>query len=158
MSTRLRSSKEFPRSSRSDEGEVGKVSDFDMKRRCNGISSTDLDMSIYRDPGLSTRWLIVLRSLTTLSLMDSLSSPAGEQSPSWRSSTTTVRSHISNSLTNICRWLQHYSILHYGHFRSLRLSNGTTGIQVIQRVSDSVQTSINVALAKLDYTSADQKG
>jgi len=156
MSRMSRYSMESHRSSRNEGDGDGKVSDFDMKRRCNGISASDLDLNISQDPGSSTAFKTAQRLLTTLSLMDSLSSLAGEPLRSSRSNTTIVRNLISSSWTSIYHSLRPSSISLYGHSLSSKLSSGTTVIQAIRQIYGCVLTSMSVGWARLEFTSVDR--
>lgn len=158
MSTQSRYSMESRPSLRSEDGVVGRVSDYDMKRRCNGISSTDLAMSTYRDRGLSTRLKIDRRLLTTHNRMDSLSSLAGEQLRLSRSNTITVRRVISSLSISTSHLWKRFLTSRFGLSPWWRLLNGTTGTRRIQRTLDSGTTLRNVQQMKLECTSVDRTG
>ena len=145
-------------SSKSVEDADGWALGFGMKRRSKNISVKDSDMNIVLDPGFVTQFVIVRRLLITLILMDSLSNLDEEPLPSWKSSTTIVPSLIFNWWTSTSRWFQLYLTKDSGYSLSLRLSNGTTVIQVIQQALDCANQSISAALAKLGYTYVGQIG
>lgn len=156
MSPQSKSSTVSRPSSRSEGDGAVRVSDCDMRQRFNGISESDLVSSTSPHPGSSIAWLTARRSLTMLSLTDSLSNQCGEQLPLSKSNTTTARNLISSLWTNTFRWWKRCSTPECGPFPSSKSLSGTTEIRAIRRTLECVLTSMSVALAKLEYTYVDR--
>jgi len=158
MSAQSRSSMEFRHSLRSEEGGDGKESVSAMKRRCNGISSTDLVMNTSPDLGLSTRFGTGRRSLITRSQMGYSSRVAGERLRLSRSNTTIVQRVISSLSISISRLWKRFLTSRFGLSPWWRLLNGTTGIRLIRQVFVSGMTLRSALQMKSECTSVDQTG
>lgn len=153
-----RSCMESHPSSKSVDGEAAWVSASAMKLRSKSISPIRSDMSISLDLGSNILSKIGPELLTTLSLMDSLSSRNGELLRSSRSNTTTVRKATFSLWISICRWLDNSLDLIYGSSLSSLLSSGTTVTQATRPALDFVTQLRTAQHLRLECIYADQTG
>ena len=154
----LNSCMESRPSSKSVGDEVGKESDLSMKRKSKNTSRKSSALNTSPDRGFDILSVTGPKLLITLSLMDSLSSPGEVLSQSSKSNTIIARRATFSLWINICRWLEHYSALITGSFRSSLLSNGMIEIQATRQALDFESLLTNAQRLRLGCIYADRTG
>lgn len=153
-----RSCMESHPSSKSVDGEAAWVSASAMKLRSKSISPIHSDMNTSPDLGSNILSEIGPELLTTLSLMDSLSNPGKVLLQSSKSNTIIAQRATFSLWINICRWLENYSALITGSFRSSLLSSGMIEIQATQPALDFANLLTDVQRLRLGCIYADRTG